>query len=71
MKRYRLNTLRGRLPATICSEDTRVRVEELATQHNLSMGEVQRIAIEFFLMTVESKTLNYVSESLTHKEASR
>lgn len=51
-------TFDSQLPATPCTPQMRERVEDIAKLHNMSLADVQRSAMRFFLAEYDSNPSN-------------
>mgnify|MGYP000411161421 CR=1 FL=1 len=49
MPTFKKPRFNAQLPATPCTEEMRVRVVEIARRRGMSLAEVQRAALSFFL----------------------
>ena len=47
----------AQLPPTICTEELRERIVNLAAEQGKSIAEIQREALEFFLQSNDSKSI--------------
>jgi hypothetical protein len=65
MEINRKERLGASLPPTPCTQDMREQIVALAKNNGATIAEVQRTAFEFFLRSIDSKTIAMDSKAIS------